>query len=74
MEFSILGREGQQGSFSPFYFLFFMLLIGLKTILDIAAVIEHFTVKSGICGDKKLLAQKQVYHFFGILNGENTLF
>ena len=48
-------------------FLFFIIYapIGLKTILDIAAVIEHFAVKSGICGDKNLFALKQVYHFWG---------
>ena len=34
------------------------------------AIIAHFVVKSGICGDKNLLTQKQVYH----LSGENVHF
>lgn len=32
---------------------------------------HHFC--TGICGDKNLFAQKQVYHF-GIFKGENKLF
>ena len=61
-----------------------MLYMAQKSILDIIAcvaaeivcievVIVCFVVKSGICGDISLLAQKQVYQFC-LLDGENTLF
>ena len=49
----------------------------VSEITWIEAIFACFVVKSGICGDKNLHAQKQVYNFcnfFGIFNGKNTLF